>query len=80
MSNLQLFTEPGGDGGGANGGNGAGAGPGNEPGNNGGNGTLSFEEFLALEGNQAEFDRRVQKAVNTAVTNAQTGNDGSCIE
>ena len=64
MSNLQLFTEPGGDGGGANGGNGAGAGPGNEP--------LSFEEFLALEGNQAEFDRRVQKAVNTAVTNAQT--------
>ena len=26
MSNLQLFTEPGGDGGGANGGNGAGAG------------------------------------------------------
>ena len=68
MSNLQLFTEPGGDGGGANGGNGAGAGPGN----NGGNGTLSFEEFLALEGNQAEFDRRVQKAVNTAVTNAQT--------
>ena len=72
MSNLQLFTEPGGDGGGANGGNGAGAGPGNEPGNNGGNETLSFEEFLALEGNQAEFDRRVQKAVNTAVTNAQT--------
>ena len=72
MNNLQLFTEPGGDGGGANGGNGAGAGPGNEPGNNGGNGTLSFAEFLALEGNQAEFDRRVQKAVNTAVTNAQT--------
>ena len=72
MSNLQLFTEPGGDGGGANGGNGAGAGPGNEPENNGGNETLSFEEFLALEGNQAEFDRRVQKAVNTAVTNAQT--------
>lgn len=68
MSNLQLFTEPGGDGGGANGGNGAGAGAGN----NGGNETLSFEEFLALEGNQAEFDRRVQKAVNTAVTNAQT--------
>lgn len=72
MSNLQLFTEPGGDGGGANGGNGAGAVPGNEPENNGGNKTLSFEEFLALEGNQAEFDRRVQKAVNTAVTNAQT--------
>ena len=33
---------------------------------------MSFDEFLALEGNQSEFDRRVQKAVNTAVTNAQT--------
>lgn len=29
-------------------------------------------QLLALEGNQSEFDRRVQKAVNTAVTNAQT--------
>lgn len=37
------------------------------------NGTepLSFEDFLAQEGNQAEFDRRVQKAIQTAVTNAQ---------
>lgn len=69
MSNLQLFTEPGGDGGGSGEGDGAGA-VGN-PGNNG-NTTMSFDEFLALEGNQSEFDRRVQKAVNTAVTNAQT--------
>lgn len=69
MSNLQLFTEPGGDGGGSREGDGAGAG--GNPGNSG-NTTMSFDEFLALEGNQSEFDRRVQKAVNTAVTNAQT--------
>ena len=68
MSNLQLVTEPGGDGGGSGEGNGAGAG--GNPGNNS-NTTMSFDEFLALEGNQSEFDRRVQKAVNTAVTNAQ---------
>ena len=69
MSNLQLFTEPGGDGGGSEGGDGAGAG--GNPGNNN-NTTMSFDEFLALEGNQSEFDRRVQKAIDTAVTNAQT--------
>lgn len=58
---LQFFADPGGNGGGPEGGddNGAGAGP------------VSFDDFLAQEGNQAEFDRRVQKAVNTAVTNAQ---------
>ena len=32
---------------------------------------LSFDDFLLQEGNQAEFDRRVQKAIQTAVTNAQ---------
>ena len=69
MSNLQLFTEPGGDGGGSGEGNGAGAGA--DPGNNG-NTTMSFDDFLKLEGNQSEFDRRVQKAIDTAVTNAQT--------
>lgn len=58
---LQFFADPGGNGGGPEGGddNGAGAEP------------VSFDDFLAQEGNQAEFDRRVQKAVNTAVTNAQ---------
>ena len=65
--NLQFFAE-GGDGDG-NDGNGAG-GEGNE-GNKGGNQPLSFDDFLKLEGNQAEFDRRVQKATSTAVTNAQ---------
>ena len=58
--NLQFFAgESGGDGDG-NGGN-----------NGGGSGTLSFDDFLKQEGNQAEFDRRIQKAVTTAVTNAQ---------
>lgn len=65
MSNLQLFTEPGGDGGGS--GEGDGAGTGGDPGSNS-NTTMSFDDFLKLEGNQSEFDRRVQKAVNTAVT------------
>lgn len=32
---------------------------------------LSFDDFLSQEGNQAEFDRRVNKAIQTAVTNAQ---------
>lgn len=56
--NIQFFAEGDGDGG-----DGGGSGAGNE--------TLSFEEFLKLEGNQSEFDRRVQKAVDTAVTDAK---------
>lgn len=73
MTNLQLFAEGDGDDGGSGDGNGGGvgAGSGNGEGNNG-NGSMSFDDFLKGEGNQAEFDRRVQKAVNTAVTNAQT--------
>lgn len=63
---LQFFAE-GGDGGdesGADGGNGGGAGAGADQ-------PMSFDDFLKGDGNQAEFDRRVQKAVNTAVTKAQ---------
>lgn len=61
---LQLFAEGDGDGGGNVSGAGAsGEGTNNEP--------LSFDGFLAQEGNQAEFDRRVQKAIDTAVSNAQ---------
>lgn len=67
MANLQLFAEGDGDDGGAGDGNGDGAGTGS----NGADGTVTFDDFLKGEGNQAEFDRRVQKAVNTAVTNAQ---------
>lgn len=69
--NLQLFAE-GGDGAGAGEGNsgGSGANSGGNPDGNG-SGVISFDDFLKEEGNQAEFDRRVQKAVNTALTNAQ---------
>ncbi len=72
---LQLFGE--GDGGGSDGGNGGGTGSeggngGSDDGKGGSGGeTLSFEEFLKQEGNQAEFDRRVDKAVQTAVKNAE---------
>lgn len=71
--NLQLFAE-GGDGAGADGGNGGGSGDGEGAGGEGGAGSdtpPSFDDFLKTGGNQAEFDRRAQKAVNTAVTKAQ---------
>lgn len=69
--NLQLFAE-GGDGAGADGGNGGGSGEGaGGEGGTGGDTPPSFDDFLKTGGNQAEFDRRVQKAVNTAVANAQ---------
>ena len=67
MMMLQLFAEGNGAGTGDPG-NGGGAGG---DGGAGGNEPLSFDDFLKLEGNQAEFDRRVQKATQTAVTNAQ---------
>ena len=57
--NLQFFAD-GGDGGGDDGG-GSGTGGDNPP---------TFDEFLAA-GNQAEFDRRVNKAIETAVKNAE---------
>lgn len=63
---LQMFTE--GDGDGANGGNGDGSGA--EGGNNNKE-PMSFDDFLNVDGNQAEFDRRINKAVNTAVTKAK---------
>lgn len=69
--NLQLFAE-GGDGAGADGGNGGGSGEGaGGEGGAGGDTPPSFDDFLKTGGNQMEFDRRVQKAVNTAVTKAQ---------
>lgn len=71
MRNLQLFAD-GGDGGSGEPGNGGGTG-GDGGAGSGGEGAerLSFDDFLKQEGNQAEFDRRVQKAIDTAVTNAQ---------
>lgn len=66
--NLQIFAEGGaGDGAGADGGNGGGAGAADQ----GGAELPSFDDFLKGEGNQAEFDRRVKKAIDTAVTKAQ---------
>lgn len=70
--NLQFFAEDG-----AGGGNGGGTGDnggntGGTGGSGGAGGTLpSFDDFLKGEGNQAEFDRRVNKAIDTAVKNAQ---------
>lgn len=74
MMNLQLFAEGEGAGSGSSGdgaGAGEGGGTGSGDGGAGGNGSLSFDDFLKQEGNQAEFDRRVQKAIDTAVSNAQ---------
>lgn len=59
--NLQFFAE--GDGAGADGGDGSGAGTGGEQ-------NQTFDEILAA-GHQAEFDRRMNKAIETAVKNAQ---------
>lgn len=68
--NLQLFAE---DGDGAGDDNGGGTGENGEENqdNEGEEKLLTFEEFLKGKGNQAEFDRRVQKAIDTAVSNAQ---------
>lgn len=73
--NLQFFAEPdGGAGGGAGGAGGGGAsgnagGTGAEPGVAGGEGAagspMSFDDFLKDPKNQAEFDRRVGKALET---------------
>lgn len=71
--NIQFFAEGDGDGAGAGGesGNGDGTGDGETGEGNSAEQPPSFDDFLKGEGNQAEFDRRVQKAINTALTNAQ---------
>ena len=61
--NIQFFADPG-DGGGSAGGTGE---TGEEP----IGGQQSFDDFLRGDGNQEEFNRRVQKAVNIAVDKAQ---------
>lgn len=65
---LQLFSEEEGTGGA-----GAGGGEGSGEGSQGGEEKepLSFNDFLKLEGNQAEFDRRVAKATETAIKKAR---------
>lgn len=59
--NLQFFAE---------GGSGGEGGEGGEGGTSG-SGAVSFDDFLKGEGNQAEFDHRVQQAVSAAVSEAQ---------
>lgn len=68
--NLQFFAEPGGDDAGAGDGNGGGAGGDTGEGGGEGNEPPSFDDLLK-GGHQAEFDRRVQKAIDIALTNAQ---------
>lgn len=68
---LQIFAEGGEDGDGAGAGDGNGGGSGIDNPGAAGPKPVSFDDFLKGDGNQAEFDRRVQKAVNTAVTKAQ---------
>ena len=70
--NLQYFAD--GDGAGADNGddgNGGGSGTGDAGEGSSGNKPQSFDDFLKGEGNQAEFDRRVDKAIQTAVKKAQ---------
>ena len=42
---------------------------------NAGSTPVTFDDFLKAEGNQAEFDRRVQKAINTAQEKWKEKND-----
>lgn len=70
LSGLQLFAE--GDNGSEGGSEGEGNGEGSGSEGAAGGEPMSFDDFLALEGNQAEFDKRINKAVTTAVTNAQS--------
>jgi hypothetical protein len=70
--NLQHFAEAGEGGTGEGAGEGSTGDGGAEPGGESGtNEPQSFDDFLKGDGNQAEFDRRVQQAVNSAVNNAQ---------
>ena len=66
---LQLFAE--GDGSGAGGAGDEGGAGGDEGGAGGTGEDISFDDFLGRGQNRAEFDRRVQKAIQTAVANAQ---------
>ena len=69
--NIQFFADGDGAGAGGESGNGNGTGDGETGEGNSAEQPPSFDDFLKGEGNQAEFDRRVQKAINTALTNAQ---------
>lgn len=71
--NLQMFAEDG-DGGSTGDGNDSGAGEGDDSNNEddkGGDQKPTFDDFLKDADNQSEFDRRVNKAIDKAVSNAQ---------
>ena len=63
--NLQLFAE-GDDAGTGDSGNGGGTGGDGGSDQGGADNPPSFDDFLKTGDNQAEFDRRLQKAINTA--------------
>lgn len=69
--NLQLFAESGNDTGAGDTGNGSGAAGGSEGAGDVGDDTPPSFDDLLKNGHQAEFDRRVQRAINTALTNAR---------
>lgn len=70
-SGLQLFAGEGEDGGTGDGNGGGSGARGSGAGGTGGGELLSFDDFLKQGSNQTEFDRRMAKAVQTAVKNAQ---------
>ena len=69
--NLQLFAESGDGAGTGDTGNGGGSAGYEGSGEDGKDTPPSFDDFLKTGDNQAEFDRRLQKAINTAVSNEQ---------
>lgn len=68
---LQWFAGEGDGDGSGDEGDGSGSGDEGDNGDGEQGNTVSFDDFLKGEGNQAEFDRRVQKAIHTAVAKAQ---------
>lgn len=78
-SGLQLFADAGGDTGGGDSGEDDDSeddedndGDGDGGRGNGSQNQMSFDDFLKQKGNQSEFDKRVQEAVDRAVSTAQT--------
>lgn len=82
--NLQFFAEDGGDGAGSGAGGGGasgdGAGAGEAAGGEGGATPPSFDDFLKDPKNQAEFDRRVAKALDTNRTKMQADIEAKMAE
>lgn len=67
LRKLQLFSDDGGEPGGGSGPDD----PADPPDGGDDSKPLSFDDFLKQKGNQAEFDKRVNKAIETAITRAK---------